>query len=314
MTLTPETTTTLSAGLATYFDPKVLKTLEPKREHANLCTPKVVPENAGKTVSFLTYSRLSGSTTALTEGTSPSSTAMTTTATTATMSAWAACSEIEDFVVGTVCDDVVANVQKRLAECGLNVIDLLIRNAITAGSTKQYASAAGALSAIDDSDNIDMGEIRLALRTMETAFADPMSDGFFHCVIHPYQKYDLLAQTATGEWNDIHKYTEASPLKTAELGTAYGVKFYGSSNVYTTTSGTSASHTAYYAALAGRDGIASISLKRGGGQIQKFYKEPQFGVADPGAQFHMAGIKIPFFVPKVINASEVLSIVTGATV
>lgn len=313
MTLTPETTSTLSAGMPTYFDPKVIKTLEPRREMANLCTTKVIPANRGKIVSFLTYARISADPTALPEGTSPSSTALTTSAVTCQLSAWARAVEIEDFVVGTVVDPVVENTQLRLAEAGLDTIDILIRNEITANATAIYTGSVTALSAISSATTMSMGDVRKAVATLESNFADPMSDGYYHLVIHPYQKYDLMSATAVTEFHDIFKFTDTSPVKKAEIGTVYNTKVFMSQNVKTTTSGTSASARAVYAAIAGADALAQVSLKKGGGLIEKFYQEPQFGVADPGKQFHMVGVKIPFFVPKIIRPASIRQIITGSS-
>lgn len=315
MSFTPETTTTLSAGMPTYFDPEVLDVLRPARHFGELTTRKSIPENAGKTISFLRYTRIPGSTTALTEGTAPNSTALTTSAITATLSAWAGFVVLEDFVVKTVVDPVVVNTQKELMDSGLNIIDLLVRNQITAGGTNFFVNGKSALTGIASGDTLDMTDIRKVLRTLENANVPKFKENRYHAVIHPYQKYDLTALTAAGEWNDIHKYTDAQKAMAMqdEMGEAYNIRFMVSTNCLTTTSGTSAATTAYYGAVAGRDAIASVSLKSGGGKPVKFIAEPTLSLDDPAKQFWIASVKIPFLVPKVLEQSRVISLISAAT-
>ena len=315
MSFTPETTTTLSAGMPTYFDPEVLSVLRPSRHFGELTTRKNIPENAGKIISFLRYTRAAGSTTALTEGTAPNSSALTTSAITATLSAWGRFHVLEDFVVKTVVDDAVKNAQKELMDTGLDTIDLLIRNQITAGGTNFFANGKSALTGIASGDTLDMTDIRKVQRALENGNVPYFKEGRYHAVIHPYQKYDLAALTAAGEWNDIHKYTDAqkSMLMDGEMGEAYNIRFMVSTNCLTTATGTSAGTTAYYGAVAGRDAIASVSLKSGGGRPVSYVKEPEVTLDDPIKQFWIVSLKIPFLVPKVLEQARVYNLVSAAT-
>lgn len=313
MSFTPETTATLTAGMPTYFDPKALDYLKPKRHFGELTTAKVIPDNSGKIVSWLRYTKVAGNTSALTEGTAPNSKAMTTSAITATLSAWSEFSVLEDFFVKTVVDDALKNVAGVLMDAGLDTIDLLVRNQITAGGTNFFANGNTALTQIGADDTLDMTDIRKVQRDLENGNVPTFGDGFYHSVIHPSQKYDLLALTAAGEWNDIHKYTNARPAMKGELGDAYGIRFMSSTNCLTTTSGTSVSTTAYYGAVAGKDAIASASLKTGGGRPVKFQGRLPLSLDNPAMQFHMMSVKIPFLVPKVLEQVRIMSLVSSAT-
>lgn len=315
MSFTPETTSTLTAGMPTYFDPEVLSVLRPRRHFGELTTSKIIPENMGKIVSWTRYSKLGSNTTALTEGTSPNSTAQTTTAVTAQLSAWAHFSVIEDFLVKTVADDVIKHAHYELMDDGFNIIDLLTRNAITAGGTNYFANGKAALTGIATGDTLAMTDVRKVLRVMERAFVPYFKENRYHAIIHPDQKYDLLTLTAAGNWNDIYKYTDAQKAMAMddEMGEAYNIRFMVSTNCLTTATGTSASTTAFYGAVAGKDALASVSLKSGGGRPQRFAQEPTVSTQDPGKQFWTLSVKIPFFVPKVLEAARVINIVSAAT-
>jgi N4-gp56 family major capsid protein len=297
--------------MPTYFSADVLKVLRPRLEFQNLSTKINLPENAGDTISLLKYTRMAGSTTALTEGTPTSGATLTTTATTAEVSSWAQFITLTDESVRCVVDNVVKNASEELLQQGMDTIDLLYRNAATA-ATKVYAAAVTALTGIVATSVMSMTDVRKMERRLDTAMASKFSDGFYRWIIHPYQKYDLLSATAVGEWNDIKKYTESGFAKNAEIGNAYGFRFYVSQNAYTTTSGTSASNTAYYSAVAGAEAIAGITMK-GGGAPKKYYSPPQHSVADPNKNLHLISVNIPFLVPKIISSTAIYAYVSGAT-
>ena len=51
-------------------------------------------------------------------------------------------------------------------------------------------------------------------------------DGFYHAIIHPFSKYDIMHDP---RWRDPHKYVDTQNLYAGELGEIAGVRFMQSS-------------------------------------------------------------------------------------
>jgi N4-gp56 family major capsid protein len=280
-----------------------------------LTIPKTIPRNFGKTITFNRYTREAGITAALTEGTTPDSSQRTTTQVTASVSGYGDYYVVSDLLELTAIDDQVQSMIKTSAHQAADTLDLLIRNAITADATDFFANANTALSDIGSDDVMTLSDARKILRTLENSNVPRFSDGFYRAIIHPFQKFDVLNATAVTEWHDVVKYTNnVNRAFRGELGEAYGIRFMGTTNVFNTTTGTSANATAYYAAVAGDEGVASISVTQGSGKPKMFRgKAGEHGIEDPLQQKIVVGWKVLAYVAKVLESARVINWITGAT-
>lgn len=316
-TQTPDTTSTLSNLMSTFYDKKLLAILTPQLIYDKLTVEKVIPENAGKSVIWNRFTREAGTTTAFTEGTVPDSSQRTTTQVSTTVAGYGDYYVISDLLKRTATDDELAAMLKTCAHQAKDTIDLLIRNACTAGGTSFFANGNTALTGIGNDDVATMSDLRKIVRQLEGNDVPQFEDGFYHAIIHPHQKYDITNTTAVAEWHDISKYTDlgVKNIYRGELGSAYGVRIMMTSNVFKTTTGTSASATAYYAHVAGDEAVARVSVTEGGGTPKMFRHEPgKGGLSDPLGQLWTVGWTIPTFASKVLEATRIYNWITGATV
>lgn len=84
-------------------------------------------------------------------------------------------------------------------------------NAVTAlDSAHIYRPSGSTDQGLTSSHKISLDHInQLTLRCMSKSYLDwpiaPLSDGFYHLVIHPIQWFDLRENTSAGEWGDIQR-------------------------------------------------------------------------------------------------------------
>lgn len=99
---------------------------------------------------------------------------------------------------------------------GVAANNVFMGTAVTAVSQVSGAAQTGAyLSTLD---------LLEAATNLKKANAPRFADGYYHAVICPESSYDLQTATGSGDWLDINKYVNNTPLLDGEVGRAYGVR------------------------------------------------------------------------------------------
>jgi N4-gp56 family major capsid protein len=140
-------------------------------------------------------------------------------------------------------------------------------------------------------------------------------DGTYAGIIHPAQVYDLQANTSTGNWVDINKYTGGvENIYRGEIGRMYGVRFVVSTNVKdipVSVSGFSAI-ASYSAHGSGKQALiiapgAYHVVELDGGMAQTYVKGlGSAGTADPVNQNATVGAKVYFqCVPNTLDTRQI---------
>lgn len=230
-TLTTLNTTTLSnpptAWNKEFYDRKLLERAETKTIYAQFAQKRNIPKNNGKIVEFRRYSPFDVSTTKLelTEGVTPSSQAIRQTTVTATVKQYGAYVETSDLLVLTAYDQVQSDAAELLGEQMGTLVDWLNRDEMIAGASVQYAGGAASKNAIATTAKMTLAEARKAVTTLRKAKARPFTDGgeHFKCIISPDQAYDLQNDST---WKEIAVHVDPSRSVSGEIGRAYGVAFY----------------------------------------------------------------------------------------
>ena len=288
MAYSPATNLTTSAGLphvqVTYYKKKALDRLQKKFLFRNACMSDMIPKQEGRTVQWFRYFNLSANTTPSAEGTVGTGISPTSRVVSATVSQYTAFLTISDFLADTAIDPLVENHADLLGyQAGLSV-DTITRNVIDAESASTNQTLLGSYFRVAD--------LRNARHALQAIDVQPMDDGNFYCILHPYVSYDLVNDPAASGLADIFKYNtnvKDSPLVQYEdrgtITTVAGCKVVESTNVYTQTS-----PNRYRVYIFGKDGIGCVDLAgRGPSKVtdpkkQRFAVKvirPDASVADP---------------------------------
>ena len=257
MAYSPATNLTTSAGLphiqVTYYKKKALDRLQKKFLFRNACMTDMIPKQEGRTVQWFRYYNLSANTTPSAEGVVGTGISPTSRVVSATVSQYTAFLTIADFLTDTAIDPLVENHADLLGyQAGLSV-DTITRNVIDAESSSTDQTLLGSFFRVAD--------LRNSRHALQAIDVQPMEDGQFYCILHPYVSYDLVNDPAAGGLADIVKYTDPknSPLVKYEdrglITSVAGVRVVESTNVKEQTT-----PNRYRAYVFGKDGIGCVDL------------------------------------------------------
>jgi N4-gp56 family major capsid protein len=189
----------------------------------------------------------------------------------ATVSQYTAFLTISDFLTDTAIDPLVENHADLLGyQAGLSV-DTITRNVIDAESSSTNQTLLSAFFRVAD--------LRNSRHALQAIDVQPMEDGQFYCILHPYVSYDLVNDPAAGGLADIVKYTDpkGSPLVKYEdrglITSVAGVRVVESTNVFTQTG-----PNRYRAYVFGKDGIGCVDLAGRGPSKVSDPKKQRFNV------------------------------------
>jgi N4-gp56 family major capsid protein len=199
----------------------------------------------------------------------------------------------------------------------------LLATQLGSGSSVRYASTAVSRVTVAAGMNLTMVDVRKVVRDLRTNNVRPYPDGFYRAVIHPKQEYDLISNTAAGEFIDVHKYTGNSPLLQGEIGRAFGVRFRTSTQT-PVFAGAGAGSIDVYAALfygpgawGQRDlatqttGAVNAETNKGAATVHVIPADAD-DKSDPLHQFGTAGFKFAT-VFKVLDTTKIVRLETAAT-
>jgi len=213
------------------YDRKMLARAVPRFVHGQFGLKATIPPRGGTWVEWRRMEYLGATTTAIVEGTLPTSeTIPTVTTVVATVAQYAQYFRSTDLVNDQAYDPIVAEATEALGEAMGDSLDQLTRNIITAGTTVQYAGPAASRGGIGSGLRLNSAEIREALATLETNNAQPQG-GVFPTIIHTRTKYDLFGDTnITNAFLYAYNRGGDNPLATGRLGNYLGAEFHVTSN------------------------------------------------------------------------------------
>ena len=315
-TQTGTTTGTIAREVNNFYDRALLEKAVPAFVHNRFAQVRDIPKNSGTNIiKFRRYGLLTATTTALTEGVTPSGSALSVTDLVATVAQYGDYVTLTDVVLMETYDPILTETAEILGEQAGDSLDQLCRNVAVAGASAQYASTATSVAEVGAAMKLDRAEVKEAVRTLKGNNAKPVtsminpSTGYnttpinaaFIGIVHPSTTYDL--DDATG-WIPVEKYPNKSDVMPNEVGSVGGVRFIESTNGYTTT-GTLVS-TVYGTLIFGRYALAQTRIS---GEALKNIVKPlgSAGTADPLDQRSTSGWKATY-VAKVLNANFIICV------
>lgn len=143
-------TSTLSAGMQTYYDHLFLKNAIPNLHMMQFAQKRPLPEGSGKTIQFFRYNDIAPITTKLTEGTNPAGTSIEAHTVNRTLEEWGAWNQYTSLISRTHIDHKLKGLSKLWGTNAGKSIDLrIMKEVVTCGAhslsadTNQAACGAG---------------------------------------------------------------------------------------------------------------------------------------------------------------------------
>lgn len=199
---------------------------------------------------------------------------------------------ISDIALAQSPHNLMAVAAERIGTNAAQTIDLFVGNVLHAGTARVlYAGAATSRVTVAATHNMTGALIRRAVAVLKTANVPTFPDGTYHAFISPMVTHDLIADTATGGWTDITKYSEPGRFRTGEVGRYFGVTFFETNvaNLFAN-SGVGGTVDVYSTFIFGPDSFAFGDLQ----SIQAYMVSPGGDHTDPLAQKAIVGWKAMF--------------------
>jgi N4-gp56 family major capsid protein len=265
-------TTVLSDSFKTLYERRLLSRALPRLVHGKHISHARL--NQYGVYEVRKYSGLSAMTTALTEGNTPNEQASPTVAATTITPLWyGAWLGFTDKAIMTAFDPLLSEFSAILGEQAGLSIDTLIRNALIAGATADYAGGATSTATVDaTNDKISFSDVLSQVANLQNQNAMPVEGDRFWVVIHPFTMLTLMqdsmfATLITREGGESYRQ--------GVMGSLFRCNFYVTSNAYVNSSAGTGSIDVYSALFMGAEavgaaGIAAltpnVSLDAGGGE------------------------------------------------
>lgn len=175
-------------------------------------------------VRFARYADVAAQTTALTEGTPPTSQSLTIASEAFSATQVGGVFEITDLATIDSPHDLIAINAERAGRQAASTIDILVREILAAGSSVQYVTATSRAT-LAASNVVTGAVLKKIVRNLTRNNVPRFGDGFYRAIVHADVVYDLFTDGATGGWMDASKYVDNMPLLKGEIGRYHGVRF-----------------------------------------------------------------------------------------
>lgn len=304
------TTTSLSETMSVYYDKRFLERAEEMMTYDVGAQTKRLPANEGKQVNWNRMTPLSKATSSLTEDSNPSFTDMTSTQVSASVSPYGAATKVSELYSLTSID---TGLEEHVDVHGQNAgetIDELIKTELDGNGTEQLAGGKSAASDVQASDTLDGSEVRTAARQLKLNKARKFPNDNFRGIVPVSATHDLRGAS---EWLDAHRYTDASAIRSDQIGRLHGVEFFETNNEKINTDGGSGTVDLYTTFIVGANSYGTVDME---GQPQQsiYVKQPDSSSTDnPLDQFMTVGWK-SYFASKVLNSDWVIELKSASSV
>ena len=208
----------------------------------------------GSSVVFSIYSDLAQATSTLTESTDVSSIALgNPNQVTVTLQEYGSAVTTTKKLNLTSFNDVDAALADIIAYNAADSIDAVVAGVLTSGSNAIYGGAATLTSGITAGGTMSVSDIRAAVTNLRSNKALPRIGELYAAYLHPKQTADLRAETGTGGFQDLSKYTDRTPFVAGAVGVLEGAFIVETPRVPYASNGTV---DVYKAVIAGREALA----------------------------------------------------------
>ena len=218
--------------------------------------------NPGTTLKFAVYANLAAATTALTETSDVTPLALANPSqVTVTVTEYGNAVEQTEKVNMATFSSIDTMIGDAIAYNAADTLDQLVATALTSGTVVKYGGSRTSTATLTATDVLSTTMLRKAQTELLEANAQPRVGDLYTLFIHPRQAFDLRAETGSGGFVDIHKYTteNVGNLLTGTIGVLEGFQVVQTSRVPSTTSGAS-SATVYSAVAVGKEALLEANV------------------------------------------------------
>jgi N4-gp56 family major capsid protein len=218
--------------------------------------------NPGTTLKFAVYSNLTAATTALTETSDVTPVALgNPSQVTVTVTEYGNAVEQTEKVNFAAFSDIDTMIGDAIAYNAADTLDQLVATALTGGTVVKYGGSRTSTATLTASDVLSTAMLRKAQTTLLEANAQPRVGDLYTLFIHPRQAFDLRAETGSGGFVDIHKYTteNVGNLLTGTIGVLEGFQVVQTTRVPSGADGAS-SATVYKAVAVGKEALLEANV------------------------------------------------------
>lgn len=218
--------------------------------------------NPGTTLKFAVYANLAAATTALTETSDVTPLALANPSqVTVTVTEYGNAVEQTEKVNMATFSSIDTMIGDAIAYNAADTLDQLVATALTSGSVVKYGGSRTSTATLTATDVLSTTMLRKAQTELLEANAQPRVGDLYTLFIHPRQAFDLRAETGSGGFVDIHKYTteNVGNLLTGTIGVLEGFQVVQTSRVPSTTSGASSARV-YSAVAVGKEALLEANV------------------------------------------------------
>lgn len=297
----PETTTSLSNNLHSYYFKTLLERAEKNLRLWGLGKKKIHPKGNGVDAFMLKFGNVAASTSQLTEGTVPSAATIKTNKYTVTVKQYGQYIALSDFLVMTTIDPILEDVSDALGYTAALSTDQIIRDHLVSNATTSIQYVGSGISTDNGvtANSIFTAQDALkAVRIFRGTDAPAMDDGLYTWIVHPYIAVDIMSDTSAGGFIELNKYVQglANGALNGEIGKVYGARVVESSNISSVANGSTVN--VYRTLMLAKDAFACTSFDKD--HIDLIVKQAgSSGTADPLNQVATVGYKLQFGVKYV---------------
>ena len=299
---------------AAYAVDKMLERAQPQLNMARFAVVTSVPKGKTKVVKWRRYARLAATTTALTEGVTPTINNLTSTDVTATLAQYGQVVGLSDQIMDTHEDPVLNEFSMSMGETAGQTLEAIIYSIIKAGSTVELAAAVGNRNLINTALNATQARRTIRkLKQQDTKALTSMlnaTDGVgtvpippsYICFCHPNVEMDLqnTSNFASG-FTRVQAYGTFKPISDAEIGSFENIRFVGST-LYTALANAGSATLngmiggtnvdVYQSIVVGKDAYATVNLAGTGNGLTPVVVNPKPSDSDPLGQRGFVGFKM----------------------
>lgn len=297
------TASALSAKMAVYYDRMMLDRLREQLVFHPLGTSKRLPANSGKIVQWFRRTDSPSDTATLTEGTAPTPINLSAASISAQLAQYGNFTQTSDMIQMTSIDDEIEAAVDQLSFKAARSLDAIDKAILDAGTNIKYGGSKTFLSGTAAADVLNGSEVRKGVLNLKSSNAQPTDGAYFTWVIHPQNSYDLQSDTASGGWVNANTYVDTTNLYNMEVGRLYGARFIETTNVSSTTTGTSGSANVYSTHLLAKGAFGVVDFD--GGIHTYVKKSNETDTSNPLNQWATVGYKLTYVAKMLDEARQV---------
>lgn len=166
---------------------------------------------------------------AITEGSNPSAITWGATAYSSGPAQYGVLMQISDLLVHNSAIEVIDAASEAVRDALARQVDLVIQAVVNSGTNGViYAGGKTTRATLGAGDTLTQSDMQRAYKYLASSNAaglKPYEGKYYVAVVHPQVEGDLMANTATGAFTDVGRYTSVDDLRAGALGDFRGIRY-----------------------------------------------------------------------------------------